>query len=223
MRIDLHLHTTFSIDGVHSPETMVRAAKERGLSGIAITDHDSVGGWREALKAGKELDVLVIPGEEVSVFRDEKLLAHVLGLFLEDKIKARTMPGVAEEIHDQGGLAVIAHPLDRFRRPYADLKKHLGYFDAIEVFNSHTLFAGDNQIAREFALRNKKPMTGGSDAHSRYEVGCAYTEAKASNLEEFRKAVLKGKTTVEGKKTNPVYHVFSVLSKRRLYPFKDGV
>jgi hypothetical protein len=200
---------------------MVRAAKERGLSGIAITDHDSVGGWRGALKAGKELDVLIIPGEEVSVFRDEKLLAHVLGLFLEDKIKARAMPDVAEEIHDQGGLAVIAHPLDRFRRPYTDLKKHLGYFDAIEVFNSHTLFAGDNQIAREFALKNKKPMTGGSDAHSRYEVGCAYTEAKANNLEEFRKAVLKGKTAVEGRKTNPVYHVFSVLSKRRLYPFRD--
>jgi len=221
MRVDLHIHTNHSADGVHSTYTMVKAAKEKGLSGIAITDHDSVGAWKEAMKVGKELGVLVIKGEEVSVFKNGRLNAHILGLFLSDRIRARTMPEVADEIHDQGGLAVIAHPLDRFRRPYFDLKKYLDYFDAIEVFNSHTLFVRDNQIAREFAQKNKKPMTGGSDAHSKYEVGFGYTEAKANSLDDFRKAILKGKTSVHGRKTNLIYHSFSALSKRGLYPFRE--
>ncbi len=221
MQIDLHLHTSASIDGVHSPRTMVKAAKEKGLSGIAITDHDSIDGWKQGIKAGKELDVLVVRGEEVSVYKDDKIVAHVLGLFLSEAVRAKTMPEVADEIHDQGGLAVIAHPLDRFRRPYFDLKKYLDYFDAIEVFNSHTLFVRDNQIAREFAQKNKKPMTGGSDAHSKYEVGFGYTEAKANSLDDFRKAILKGKTSVHGRKTNLIYHSFSALSKRGLYPFRE--
>ena len=148
-------------------------------------------------------------------------MAHVLGLFLNEAVKASSMPEVAEEIHEQGGLAVIAHPLDRWRGKYEDLLKYLRYFDAIEVLNGHTPFFKDNEIAKQFALRHNKPMTAGSDAHSKYEVGCAYTEARAGDEEEFRKAILKGKTSVHGRKTNLIYHSFSALSKRGLYPFRE--
>jgi hypothetical protein len=193
-------------------------AKRKGLSGIAITDHDTVAGWKQGLKAGKELGMVVIKGEEVSVYKDSRVVAHVLGLFLNEAVKASSMPEVAEEIHEQGGLAVIAHPLDRWRGKYEDLLKYLRYFDAIEVLNGHTPFFKDNEIAKQFALRHNKPMTAGSDAHSKYEVGCAYTEARAGDEEEFRKAILKGKTKVVGRKVNLMFHVFSVLSKRGLYP-----
>jgi len=221
MRIDLHLHTSASIDGVHSPRTMVKAAKEKGLSGIAITDHDSTGGWEQGIKAGKEFDILVVRGEEVSVYKGDKIVAHVLGLFLNEAVRAGTMPEIADAIHEQGGLAVIAHPLDRYRGRYGDLKKYLKYFDGIEVFNSHTLFEEDNRLAGEFAEKNKKAMTGGSDAHTKYEIGHSYTEAKAGSLEEFRKAILKGKTRVFGRKTALVFHAFSALSGRGLYPFRE--
>ncbi len=221
MKIDLHLHTTFSIDGVHSPRTMVLAAKRAGLDGLAITDHNSVNGWKEAVKAGKELGVLVIKGEEVSVYKDGQPAVHVLGLFLSKAIKSKTMPEVAEEIHRQGGLAVAAHPLDRYRGRYQDLKKYLDYFDAVEVMNSHTPFFEDNEIAREFARKMKKSVTGGSDAHTKYEVGFSFTQARANSLEEFRKAIIAGKTTAHGKKANILYHAFSILSKRGLYPFKE--
>jgi predicted metal-dependent phosphoesterase TrpH len=221
MKIDLHLHTTASRDGVHSPKTIVRKAKERKLDGVAITDHDSVSGWREAVRAGKEFGVLVIKGEEIAVLKNDCLAAHVLGLFLNEKIRARTMPEVADEIHEQGGIAAIAHPFDRLRGRYEDLQKFLDYFDAVEVFNSHCLFDRDNQIAREFAEKNKKPKIGGSDSHSKYEVGFGYTEAKAGDLDEFRKAILKGKTRVYGRKTRLLFHAFPVLSKRGFYPFKE--
>ncbi len=221
MKIDLHLHTTSSIDGVHSPKTMVLAAKRVGLDGLAITDHNSVSGWKEAVKAGKELGVLVVKGEEVSVYKDGNQVAHILGLFLSDAIESKTMPEVAEEIHSQGGLAVAAHPLDRYRGKNPDLEKYLDYFDAIEVMNSHTPFFKDNELAREFARKRKKPVTGGSDAHTKYEVGFCFTQAKASGLEEFRKAILKGKTAAYGRKASLLYHAFSILSKRGLYPFRE--
>jgi len=218
MKIDMHVHTSASIDGVHSPRTMVKAAKEKGLSGLAITDHDSASGWREALAAGKRFGVLVIPGMEISVIKDGRSAAHILALFLNEPVKTNSMPELADEIHEQDGLAVIAHPLDRWRGKYGDLEKYLEYLDGIEVVNAHTPFFKDNDLAREFAIKHKKAMTGGSDAHSRYEVGAAYTEAKADSLGAFRKALLSGKTRAYGRKANLFYHAFSVLSKRGLYP-----
>jgi hypothetical protein len=197
---------------------MVRTAKEKGLDGIAITDHDSTLGWKEAVRAGKEYGVFVIRGEEISVVKHGKKVAHVVGLFLKRSVKSRTMPEVAREIHRQGGMAVAAHPLDRWRSVYPDLEKYIGYFDAIEVMNAHTPFFKDNDKARAFAVRHKKAVTGGSDAHSKYEIGKCYTEADADSLAGFKKALLNGKTKARGKKANLFYHAFSVLSKRGLYP-----
>lgn len=80
-RIDLHLHTTAS-DGTDSPARAVARAKELGLAAVAITDHDSVAGIAEALRAGEELGVEVIPGIEVSAdYRGNK--AHIVGLFID--------------------------------------------------------------------------------------------------------------------------------------------
>ncbi len=80
-RIDLHVHTTAS-DGTDTPTQVVVRAKELGLAAIAITDHDSITGIAEALQAGEELGVEVIPGIEVSAdYRGNK--AHIVGLFID--------------------------------------------------------------------------------------------------------------------------------------------
>src|SRR3989338_536950 len=77
--IDLHTHTWFS-DGGLSPTQLVEEAKEVGLSAIAITDHDTVGGVPEAMEAGKGLGIEVIPREEMSTdFQDHDL--HIVGYF----------------------------------------------------------------------------------------------------------------------------------------------
>ena len=62
--IDLHLHTTAS-DGCLTPSQVVAEAQARGVKVIAITDHDTVEGVDEALAAGKELGVRVIPAVEI--------------------------------------------------------------------------------------------------------------------------------------------------------------
>jgi 3',5'-nucleoside bisphosphate phosphatase len=81
--IDLHTHSTAS-DGLYPPAELVRLAKEAGLATIALCDHDTTGGLDEAIEAGGELGVEVIPGIEVNTELPEgRGDAHVLGYFLE--------------------------------------------------------------------------------------------------------------------------------------------
>ncbi|MEK7726574.1 MAG: PHP domain-containing protein, partial [Nitrospirota bacterium] len=80
-RIDLHLHTTHS-DGSQTPAEVVRLAHEAGVSALAITDHDITTGLPEAIAAGQELGIEIIPGIEISSRHGESEL-HVLGYFLK--------------------------------------------------------------------------------------------------------------------------------------------
>lgn len=79
--IDLHTHTTAS-DGSYSPRELVRHAKKNGLKALAITDHDTIDGAREALDEGRILGMEVIPGVEISV--DFKPEMHILGYFTSE-------------------------------------------------------------------------------------------------------------------------------------------
>jgi predicted metal-dependent phosphoesterase TrpH len=63
--IDLHTHSDRS-DGTFTPSEVVRHAAERGLDVVALTDHDTTAGIEEALAAGRELGVEVVPGVEFS-------------------------------------------------------------------------------------------------------------------------------------------------------------
>ncbi len=76
---DLHLHTTAS-DGELSPSDLVALAPTQGLTTLAITDHDTLSGLEQALRAGLDHQVDVIPGVEISAIYDPGTL-HILGLF----------------------------------------------------------------------------------------------------------------------------------------------
>jgi len=84
--VDLHAHSTAS-DGSRSPADVVREAKRIGLSAIALTDHDTLDGIAEAVAAGLELGVRIVPGIELSAVEGESE-THILGLHLSD---TRTM------------------------------------------------------------------------------------------------------------------------------------
>ena len=79
-RIDLHTHSTHS-DGSLLPGQLLALAKEKGLRAIALTDHDTVAGVEEAVTAGKELGVEVVPGVEISAQFGPGTM-HVLGYYL---------------------------------------------------------------------------------------------------------------------------------------------
>ena len=72
-RIDLHMHSTAS-DGLLTHTALVNLAKERGLTTIALTDHDTTSGWEEAMAAGRELGVEVLGGFEIN---SETSLGHI--------------------------------------------------------------------------------------------------------------------------------------------------
>lgn len=78
---DLHLHTNFS-DGILPPEQIVLKAKCRGLSAIAITDHDTIDGINPAIEAGKKYNLEVIPGIELSAETDNEEV-HILGFYID--------------------------------------------------------------------------------------------------------------------------------------------
>ena len=73
---DLHVHTTAS-DGQYASAQLVRMAKQRGLEAIAVTDHDTMDGLQEAVQAGEQCSLHVIPGIELSA--KEYHTFHILG------------------------------------------------------------------------------------------------------------------------------------------------
>jgi predicted metal-dependent phosphoesterase TrpH len=75
--MDLHVHSTHS-DGLLKPAELVDLAKAQGLSAIAITDHDTVGGTDEAIQRGSEKGIEVISGIEISSWRGDTSM-HILG------------------------------------------------------------------------------------------------------------------------------------------------
>ncbi|MCX6427370.1 MAG: PHP domain-containing protein [Actinobacteria bacterium] len=84
--IDLHAHTTWS-DGTDSPRALVNVALTRGITTLAITDHDSIAGWQEAsnaIRAGLKL----VPGAEISCLTTDGISVHMLGLLFDGADKA---------------------------------------------------------------------------------------------------------------------------------------
>lgn len=73
----MHMHSTYS-DGVHAPSALVAMARSKGLSGIALTDHDSVEGFAELATAARETGLVVMTGVELSCEYNHRDL-HVLG------------------------------------------------------------------------------------------------------------------------------------------------
>lgn len=82
-RYDLHVHSTAS-DGLLPPREVVALAADRGLAGLALTDHDTVAGIAEARSMARALGVELITGIELSCTDHEHRQVHVLGLDFDE-------------------------------------------------------------------------------------------------------------------------------------------
>ena len=118
MKIDPHVHSKYSADSRQSIDTIFRAAKKYGLDGVAITDHNAVGSWKEAKKISKKHKALFIQAEEISILESGFETAHTLGLFLTDFIEPAPLPAVYDQIREQGAFLVVCHPFEPRRESY---------------------------------------------------------------------------------------------------------
>ncbi len=214
MKIDLHCHSYYSKDGFSSPEKLIKTALQKGLDGIALTDHDTTAGWKDAIEAAKKLNIILILGEEIKSKRNGKVIGDILGLFLKEKIKAREPFEVIKEIKSQGGIAIIPHPFHFPKNFKDDLEKYKNLIDGIEVFNSRMPLSFGDKKSFEFAKKYNLAMVGGSDAHWHKNVGKGFTIAEnAENLEEFKQTILERKTKGEGKKSSLISLLFPPLAR----------
>ena len=191
LSLDLHVHTTHSRDAFCSVGEAVKAARAKGLDGIAITDHNSIRGHPEAKKLSRG-GFIIIPGIEVS-----SADGHILGLGVSELVP-RGLPArkTVKLIRKLGGIAVAAHPFTLGRKPTLVYKAK---FDAIEIFNSRALFPS-NRLARRFAERNRLPGTAGSDAHFPDEVGLASVRLNCDkNFESILREIKRGRTSISGR------------------------
>lgn len=199
MRYDLHVHSKYSSDGYLDPKTIVKVARKRGLSGIALTDHNTLKGGLKT-KEYETDDFKVIVGSEINTDRGE-----VIGLFLSEEIKSNMFPDVTEEIKDQNGIVIIPHPFDELRGNGIKPKKEdTKFLDGVEIFNSRCILEKYNYKAHEFAMENGLKYTAGSDAHFAGEIGKAgiITDFEIDDVDDLRKSVLRDKSIIFCRKSN---------------------
>lgn len=207
MKIDFHSHSNYSGDCVTDIKTYIKMASQR-LDAIALTDHDSIKGWQAIKKLNP--DFMVIPGIEV-----DTNLGDIIGVFINEQPTSRDPLEVIDQIKSQGGISIVPHPFD-MHRGFKDIDTIVNKIDCIEVFNAAVTFNFENKKALKFAQENKKGMTAGSDAHSPHEIGKAYIESKASDIEGVCKEILTGEARIVGKKSSIFAHVHSTLAKTPL-------
>lgn len=178
MRIDLHCHSRYSNDNFLEPEEIIDQAIKRNLDGVCFTEHHSLMVSRPVEKMEVPDDFYVFRGLEISTDR-----GHLLVYGLKDdswNIWSRNnyldLLEVLRIVHDHGGVCIPAHP---FRGWDSLGEEVLGVdgFDAIETHNGLNM-ERDNQKAVQAAKVKKLPSIGGSDCHTKHQVGRAITVFK---------------------------------------------
>ena len=192
-----------------TPDQIVRHCLSVGISCLAVTDHNTISG---ALEMKRVAPFRVIVGEEILTTRGE-----IIGLFLSEEVPPRLTPvETVSRIKDQGGLACVPHPFDRFR-PHSRLRPDVlealaPALDLIEVFNSRTYLLSDSARALEFAQSHGLPGTAGSDAHVIGEIGRSYVEIPDFNdAEQFRLALSQAR--VIARKTPILTHFYNIRNR----------
>ena len=157
-----------------SPEALIASARSKGLHGFAITDHNTCDAFHYmvdhglAHSDGTPVDgFLVIPGVEVSTAEGHLLC---IGSVLP-QMKGEPAADVARAIQAVGGVAIPAHPYDRFRAGIREDSLDALKLDAIEVFNAAISHQSFNDKARAYAERRGLPMIAASDAHHEAAIG----------------------------------------------------
>ena len=212
---DLHIHTKYSFDCLLEPRTVIKIAFIRGLSAIAITDHNTVKGSLTAIREASLVEnLMVIPGIEVKTD-----MGDLIGLYVQEEIKSRDFYDAIDEIRAQGGLVVLPHPYRGHKGAVEELAKLADLIEAVNGRCSHARNARVYKLAKEMG----KPAVAGSDAHFAFEIGRVKTKfySSASSPEELRKEILSCERELVGKESPFLVHglTFAIEILKRITGF----
>jgi predicted metal-dependent phosphoesterase TrpH len=202
-RADLHIHTVASDGTASVVDILDHVERNTELDVIAITDHERIdaalAGRTLARDRGLRFEVVV--GEEVTT-----LGGHLLALWIERPIRPfKSLRSTIAEVHDQGGIAIPAHPLVPYplcaqgfmlRRLVADEPRFRP--DALEAFNPTTLGRPWHGRVVRFAEELGLAKVGNSDAHALDAIGSGYTTFAGHDGEHLRAAIRAGTTQHHG-------------------------
>jgi len=187
---DFHVHSIYSNDSILKPETIIQYSKKKGLSGVAISDHNTIIG-AEKTKSISNKDFLVIMAAEI-----ETEICEIIGLFLNEEVKSNKFYEVIDEIKDQDGMIILPHP---FKNSILNPELIIKEIDLIEGLNAR-IKPELNYKARILAEKFDIPTIAGSDAHTSFEIGTVQNKLPINelNIEEIRTVLLKGLTVCSG-------------------------
>lgn len=187
MKFDLHIHTMRSYDSFSKLDDIIKYAKLRGLSGIAITDHEHHL-KNDDIKHLANQSIWIIKGAEI--YTD---VGDIIALFIHNKLASTKALDLINEIHDQNGIAILAHPFKRHKHQYPD--KILYNLDAVEISNGRwkDLRKYNNYPKIDYLLSSVKGRSAGSDSHFAFEIARSYLETDfIEEIDELKKIIRSG-------------------------------
>lgn len=192
MIIDTHMHEkTYSLDSELSLEDIVKRAREIGLDGVCITDHDSNDIMEKAYEYSKETGFLIIVGAEILTHEGD-ITVFGLDRLPTEKLHAQQLIDMTLKA---GGVAMSAHPFRKNNRGMGDFIRNVKGLSGIEAFNGSTRYS-DNLDAYGLAAELKIPSLGASDAHTVDAIGRYATifNGRIRDTRDFIDAVKAGCT-----------------------------
>ena len=182
MKIDLHVHTNpLSPDSLMSADQAIETAKEIGLDGICLTEHDRAWQLSEIHFLREKHDFPVFRGVEVMLRGGIEMLVFGLNI---DFTSLLQLSDLRKMVTAAKGFMVYAHPFRGLPElAISDSSAALGIIlgkiditsiDAVEGRNGRNRDMY-NQPALEMAARHNLKTTGGSDAHAVDEIGTCVT------------------------------------------------
>ncbi len=200
VKLDMHLHSKYSHDGLESVEDIVALAKSKNINALTITDHDSIASYKIAKQYATD-GFFVIPGVEYTTTRGHVPVYFVEKHAEEDGLTKTNGKYEFEEIIDfakkNNGLAFSAHifkhatlPIDA--SPYDDV---IHAVDGLEIYNGRCsiLYHEANIKAQQISHLHGKGFSIGSDGHSIPEMFRAYRILEFEDHEQVTLEVIKQK------------------------------
>jgi predicted metal-dependent phosphoesterase TrpH len=214
-RVDLHCHSRFSVfkyfrrantrDSYNEPEDVYRIAKERGMSYVTLSDHDSIDGALYLLNRYPDLDDFFISEEVETYFPETRQRVH-LGVYGLNETQHREIQRLRPDIRElipylkaEGLVFAVNHLLQNYRMKNVAEKyiaEMIEMCDVFEVLNG-AMASSNNKVVYRLVAKLKEEgrelsMVGGSDAHTLKHVGKVYTVSRAESIPEFIENIRSG-------------------------------